>query len=100
MEVVEGSLMVLENHVPDHFLDEDFMDVRTNKIHPGVFRHFFPSLGLLLKVRRGARHCCETSKRNRAYGRDLLKDTPELLWKLWYGICFDCCQCVSVHIHV
>jgi hypothetical protein len=83
MEVLEGSLMIVENIVPDHFLDEDFMDVRENKIHPGVFRQFYPSLGLLLKIRRGARHCCQSSKKNRAFGRALLEDTPDLLWKLW-----------------
>lgn len=84
MEVEEGSLMTVENALPDHFLDEDFMDVKTNRIHPGVFKHFHPTLGLLLKIRRGARHVCHTSVKHNAKGRDVHEDTPALLWQLWY----------------
>ena len=83
MDFKEGDLMVVENILPDHFHDDDFMDVKENIIHPGVFKQFYPSLGLLLKIRRGARHCCQSSKKNRAFGRALLEDTPALLWKLW-----------------
>ena len=83
-KVSSGDLMVLENVLPDHFSDEDFMELKSNKIHPGVFKQFYPSLGLLLKIRRGARHICQTCKRNMAEGRDQHEDTPELLWKLWY----------------
>lgn len=83
MEFAEGSLLVVENTLPDHFLDEEFMNLKTNAIHPGVFKQFYPTLGLLLKIRRGVRHICQTSIKHKAKGRVVHEDTPALLWQLW-----------------